>query len=205
MITPAGLTLAAWQLKRHFWKQNLLKDIEFAKNNEPISYAGEEIEYNRIYRINDAKLDPGGAHLKVGPKGIKAEGKGGIIFSNAVICPIIIGSRKFLVHLGWLPINKALKPLPNFNNLKLVRERNEPSGFILKNDPSNGIWRVKDVLQLSQHFKTEPVLLRFVGNPIQEDLIVKEIDINEIPNRHMEYVFTWTGLSIVAFIFSFII
>ena len=204
LITPVGLSLAAWQLKRHYWKQNLLKEIESAMSGEPIPYEDGEIEYNRVYRINEAEIGSK-TPLKVGPKGIRADVKSKIIFSNAIICPVTIGSKKLLLHLGWLPIDKPLKPLQNFKDLKLIRERDEPSGFIVKNDPFHGIWRVKDILQLSRHFKTEPILLRNVGNPVQEDLIVKEIDINEIPNRHMEYVFTWTGLSLVAFIFSFVI
>src|SRR3954463_12259628 len=100
VITPVGLILAAWQLKRYYWKQSLLKEIESAMSGEPIPYEGGKIEYNLIYRITEAEIDPE-APLKVGPKAIRANGKSKIIFSNAIICPVIICSKKLLLHLGW--------------------------------------------------------------------------------------------------------
>jgi cytochrome oxidase assembly protein ShyY1 len=204
MIAPIGMALGIWQLRRHYWKQDLLRDIDSAKNNAPIPFIGQDIDYKRIYEIDNVKIDFENP-LKVGPKGIRRNEDNKIVFSNAVICPIIVGSRKLLLHLGWLPIEKSFNPSTDIHKIKVSREKDEPSGFIVKNEVARGIWKVKDISQISSYFKTEPVLLKLLGNPVCEDMIIKEININEIPNRHLEYVFTWTGLSLTAFIFSFII
>lgn len=201
-VAPAGFLLAFWQVKRYYWKHTLIRSIKEAMENEPVPFSEtNKVDFNKTFNLEKVKID--GKCLLVGPKGI--DNKGRVIFSNAVICPALINDvNRILIHFGWLPIKDKYNGPLFLENVKVIREKDEPSNFLQNNDPGNGIWRVKDISQLSQYFHTDNILLRCI-EPVQKDLIVRELDVSNIPNRHLEYVLTWTGLSITAIIFSFLL
>lgn len=204
-VAPSGLLLAAWQLKRHYWKQNLLSNLKQALENDPKEITSiNEAEYNLRYKLKNVAL---GKCLQAGPKGMKFDGK--VQFSNAFICSCDSPNLdSFLMHFGWLPIksntNSLLKQMTNISELMVIREADEQSGFIIKNEPEKGIWRVKDIAQLSQALNTQPVMFRAL-EPVVSGLSIQKLDLDKIPNRHMEYVFTWCGLSLTALAFSFLL
>ena len=200
-IAPTGMVLAGWQLKRHYWKHNLLSNLREAAEQDPLQLQDLNAEYNHRYLLKNAKID--GNCIRVGPKGMKFDGR--VHFSDAFICPCVAPALgRFLIHLGWLSIKTEIPQLPKELELCAIREPDEPSGLFLRNIPEEGIWRVKDISQLSSTLHTQPVMLRAL-QPITEEVRVKKLDLGNIPNRHLEYVFTWSGLSMTALVFSFLL
>lgn len=213
-LCPLGLSLAYWQYRRHIWKQNLLRNLQQSQNSNPlplptnfdIDNAEDDLSYQQKYRLDRILL---GNCCQVGPKGIRVPENGPIQFRNALICAGLLENGKtLLLHLGWIPFRPdALQFTLSgkyLNNLLVSREADEKSSWLLANSPHLNKWVVKDIKELAQHLHTLPVMLR-AKEAVHEDLFVQNYDWRNVPNRHLEYVFTWSALSATALVFSFLI
>ena len=189
------IILGIWQLQRLDWKNNLLSNIEQKITAKPVRLMDEPTELEDQYRsvIVEGSILPGEIHILTSLKNI---GPGFL-----VVVPFALADGKtIMVDRGFVPeVEKNLSR--SRGKVKLVGNLlwpNETDGFTPDPDVKKNMWFARDLEKMSNHLKTDPVLIVMrqsepIGKPVPQQIGV------HIANDHLGYAITWFSLAVVWF------
>ncbi len=195
-------SLGTWQVYRLQWKLDLIKEINYGLNSEPVLYSKTNI-------INYQKVKFSGVfdfEKQVYLYSLNSNGQPGY----DIITPIKINSNEILlVNRGW--IKDDLKRSKNINKVKtksfegIIKKISKPNPFKPENDIKNNVWyslKLEDLQNFTGYKLTNFVL--YLQNS-QNNLVEKKIISPNLPNNHLKYAITWysVALSILLYFLYF--
>ena len=195
-------SLGTWQVYRLQWKLDLIKEINYGLNSEPVPYS-------KINIINYQKVKFNGVfdfEKQVYLYSLNINGQPGY----DIITPIKINSNEILlVNRGW--IKNDLKRNKDINKVKsksfegIIKKISKPNPFKPENDIKNNVWyslKLEDLQNFTGYKLTNFVL--YLQNS-QNNLVEKKIISPNLPNNHLKYAITWysVALSILLYFLYF--
>ena len=205
------LALGLWQLKRHFWKADLLAAAAAAATAAPVSMPLNSHELRAYQRVNLT-----GAFLSdqdIVIRGFAIEGVSG----SRLYAPFRLqDGRIMIIQRGWAPRGQeGASHLTNISEQSLeivwrpIEARVEAGGsayalFDRVNVPDQGIWTHIDTHEI-QDFWHYPNLIHGGYGELRapqaaaQNLVIEEFR-TDLFNRHLEYVITWWSLAAILLI-----
>ena len=187
--------LGTWQLYRLQWKLELISEITFGLDSQPIEYSNSiKKNYQRINAKGKFDFDK-----QIYLYSLNEKGKPGY----DVVTPFRTNKNEnVLVNRGW--INKELKGNTKINLnspteqniVGLLREIYKPNMFKPGNDIKNNIWfsiNLEDLKEATGEQFNEFVI--FLEDNQVKSPVPKKISI-DVPNNHLKYAITWYAISI---------
>lgn len=204
------LSLGTWQVKRLFWKEQLLASITENIKAPPVSVAVMEDTLKQTGSVEYRPVMVTGTFMHEGERHFLATFKGEAGFY--VYTPMQMEDGRFvLINRGFVPYGRKDPQTRLEGQLDgpvtitgLARDRLEvkPSSFVPDNDPAQNIF----------YWKDWAVMAETGGVPDLETLVPFFIDADdtpnpgilpmggvtniELPNKHLEYAVTWYGLAL---------
>lgn len=203
------ISLGTWQVKRLYWKEDLLAAIEQRSNAEPSDLsaieaaldAGEAIDY-RTARASGGFLNDKERHFFA-----TFEGQSGFY----VYTPLQLGDGRFLfVNRGFVPYDRkeaSTRPQSlidgeqQINGLARAKLAEKPSFMVPENDEAGNIfyWKDLDRMAASVDLPADKVLPFFLdadSTPVAGGLPRGGVTVIDLPNSHLQYAITWYGLAL---------
>lgn len=208
-------TLGTWQIKRWWWKLDLIDKLQKRTSAEPVELPFdlnklEDMEYYRV-KMNGTFLYE--KEFLMGPRSLIVDGqalseKGGGVFSQKsntgyyVITPFKLEDRDLtiMVNRGWIPKsarstfkqeNKIVGTIEIVGNVR-TGEKRPP--FVPANTPTSGVWHYRDLDAMAQVAEAEPIYIELsVGYGTPGGPIGGQTRIT-LRNEHLSYIVTWYGL-----------
>ena len=187
--------LGTWQIYRLQWKLELIIELTFGLDSQPIEYSSSiKKNYQRINAKGKFDFDK-----QIYLYSLNEKGKPGY----DVVTPFRTNKNEnVLVNRGW--INKELKGNAKINIntsaeqkiVGLLREIYKPNMFKPDNDIKNNIWfsiNLEDLKEATGEQFNEFVI--FLEDNQVKSPIPKKISI-DVPNNHLKYAITWYAISI---------
>ena len=187
------VALGNWQLDRLAWKEVVLDNIKSRIKGSPIPLPTKVSEQkdNFLPVLIDGIHGSNYARVLVSQKQIGA--------GYRVISPFIIQDRKVLLDRGFIKINDPI-PIPYDGKIMVKGNLHWPQeidSFTPEPDLEDNIWFARDVLELAKYFGTEPTLvIASEITPTETTITPLPINIEGIPNNHLQYAITWFSLAI---------
>jgi len=212
VLTAAAFTvlvaLGTWQLQRLEWKQGLIAQLDERIHAEPVSLsqavsgleAGQDVRFLRVQAKGEF-LHGKERHLytveggKVGWRVITPLelSSGGIVLVDRGIVPEHLkeaGSRPQTTPEGWALVTG------------IVRLPGEKGYFTPENSPGTNTWYWRDLDAMAASVLSKDQVGRLVPFFIQQEMMPSMTggpkagySNLELPNRHLEYAFTWFSLA----------
>ncbi len=195
VILAVLISLGLWQMRRLDWKQAYLADLESRVAARPVALpAAPDPERDRYLPVEVAgRLTGEGLRVLASTRD---EGAG-----FRIIRVLAAGDgRRVLVDLGFQPVeshaNPALTgPIRVIGNLQWPDEKDKWTPAAV---PQKGEWFARDVGEMAAWLRTEPLLIvARTTSPAIEGVRVLPVSTESIPNRHLEYVFTWFAFAAI--------
>ncbi|MFW2542451.1 SURF1 family protein [Primorskyibacter sp. 2E107] len=189
------VALGTWQLQRLDWKRGILSEIETTISGPaqplPTLISPAEQKYQPVELTGTIADDA--LFVLVSAKRIGAGWR--------VISPFTTTEgRTLLLDRGFIPVaQKAAparpEPVTITGNLHWPDDRNSSTP---DNDVAKNTWFARDINQMSEVLKTEPLLVIARSmTPPDPGLTLMPVDTAGIPNDHMQYAITWFSLAVV--------
>ena len=188
-------SLGTWQLYRLQWKSELISEIAFGLDSNPIEYSNSiKKNYQRV--TAEGKFD---YDKQIYLYSLNDSGKPGY----DVVTPFRTNKNdNVLINRGW--IVKELKDNPSINIKTasekkitgLLRQVYKPNIFKPDNDIQNNIWfsiNLEDLKEATGEQFSEFVI--FLEDNQAKIPLPKKISI-DVPNNHLKYAITWYAISI---------
>lgn len=197
--TAILLMLGAWQLQRLEWKQGLIAAIEAKIDAEPVPLPEAPTQAEDHLRRVTATGILGTEELHA-LHAVKNRGPG-----YRLIVPMDLGARRILVDLGFVP-ERDKDRIPREGSVRwqpdpqpgqvmgLLAWPNETGDYTPEPDLGRNIWFARDVDAMARAMGTDPVLLVAETHP-DDAVVLPQPPSVDLPNRHLEYAFTWFGLA----------
>ena len=195
-------SLGTWQVYRLQWKLNLINEINYGLNSDPVFYSNTNV-------INFQKVKFDGIfdfEKQIFLYSLNSKGTPGY----DIITPIKINSNEILlVNRGWIKKDARDNESINDINLKsfegIVKKLAKPNPFKPENDIKNNIWyslKLED-LESFTGYKLNNFVLYLQNN--QNRLVENKIISPNLPNNHLKYAITWysVALSILLYFLYF--
>ncbi|SNR51199.1 SURF1 family protein [Puniceibacterium sediminis] len=191
--------LGRWQLQRLEWKQGILTQIESRIGGEPLPLpTSVDPEANKYQPVDlPGEIIPDELHVLVSVKQVGA--------GYRVISPFVTGGRRVLLDRGFIPVEDVALDRPGGTaevqgNLHWPDDRNSSTP---ENDMVGNIWFARDITQMAEVLKTEPLLI-IASDVTPADPGVTPLPLNAsgIPNDHLQYAITWFALALVWLIMT---
>ncbi|WP_417417231.1 SURF1 family protein [Hoeflea sp.] len=203
------IALGTWQVKRLYWKEDLLAAIEQRSHAEPADVgaieaaiaAGEPIDY-RAARATGRFLNDSERHFFA-----TFEGQSGFY----VYTPLELeGGRLLFVNRGFVPYDRKepstrpqgqLEGTQTITGLARAKLEQKPSFMVPENDEAGNIfyWKDLDRMAASAGLPEEKVLPFFLdadATPVEGGLPRGGVTNISLPNSHLQYAITWYGLAL---------
>lgn len=207
------LALGTWQVKRMYWKEGLLADIQQRTQAPPVPLAdieklatsGGDIEYRTV------QLSGTFDHTREQHFFATFQGQTGYYMYT----PLKLGDdRTIFVNRGFVPYDmkepatrKEGQVAGNVSIEGLARARlgSKPSSLLPDNDLAKNIYYWKDLTAMTSRAGLEPaqVLPFFVdvnAAPNPGGWPKGGVTLIDLPNNHLQYVITWYGLALALVI-----
>ena len=212
VLPVAAFGLGVWQVKRLYWKMDLVeqmeKKIQTPAIDFPIDYEDlKNMEYQAV-RVR-GRFDHT-QEIHIGPRanfvqqtshqGLGMKSQSGV----HVVTPFILADRntRILVNRGFVPRGK-IDPSCRLEGqiggevefVGVVRHTDKRQQFAPENNPKKNQWYYRDLNAMSELLNTETVLIdadiksSVPGGPIGGQTRVS------LRNEHMSYIITWFSLS----------
>ncbi|XP_028395005.1 surfeit locus protein 1-like [Dendronephthya gigantea] len=203
--------LGTWQVYRLQWKKSLIKQLEDRTMREPLEITDslellkdEKMQYRRVKirgTFDHSK------ELHIFPRSQNNDGRSGIRGPNAtgaqIVTPFRLSSGEIiLVNRGWVEKSKknpVTRPegqvVGEVELIAFIRLGQKRPQFVPKNDVEKNHWHYCDLDQMAEVTQSLPILVdadagsTFPGGPIGGQTRVY------LRNEHLQYIFTWYGLS----------
>jgi len=218
LILPlSAFGLGVWQVKRLFWKADVLKDLEERTTAPPVPLPFDQeslstLEYCKVNVRGEFQHDK---IVYIGPRSLFKDGNpasaGGLFGSSDgigfhVITPFKLenSDQKILVNRGWVPRNKIsassrgeiFMPPGNIDLIGVVRQTEKASqNFMPKNAEDTNQWTSRDVEALASKLETLPIFIDAAHSSSVMNGPVGGQTRCSLPNDHLAYLITWFSLS----------
>ncbi len=209
------IALGTWQWQRLAWKEAIIAEAAEKMKAAPVALpAVIDPKRDSLLRVSvTGYLERREIHILTSTK---AAGPGfRVITTMALAEDDTRTGRRIMVDLGFVP--EHLKSLmdrdPPSRRLQKRHPRDKVTGLLYWPDERDGwtpdpnreknIWFARDVAQLAEEFGVEPVLLIAESHPDGKVPQPRPPGHN-IPNRHLQYVFTWYGMALIWAVMSII-
>lgn len=182
--------LGIWQLQRLEWKRGVIADIEARIQAAPVPVpAHPDPEADRYLPVTArGTLGEGvrvlASHRDLGP---------GYRIVRALTLP---DGRRVLVDLGFQTLDEksALGPPLEVTLTGNLHWPDDQNRWTPPPEPEQRLWFARDLPALAKFLGTEPLLI--VARSVSPQIVTPmPVTTEGIPNRHLEYVFTWFGLA----------
>ncbi|MDF1608570.1 SURF1 family protein [Hoeflea sp. YIM 152468] len=203
------LALGTWQVKRLYWKQDLLAGIEQRSQAQPVELdqvlaaltAGEAIDY-RAARASGRYLHDSERHFFA-----TFEGQSGYY----VYTPLQLEDGRYLfVNRGFVPYDlkeattrpqSLIEGEQQVTGLARAKLMEKPSFLVPENDEAGNIfyWKDLDRMAASTGLPADQVLPFFLdadATPVAGGLPRGGVTVIALPNSHLQYAVTWYGLAL---------
>lgn len=207
------VSLGTWQVKRMYWKEALLADIQQRIHATPASLpeieamvaSGGDIEYRTV------TLSGTFDHAHEQHFFATFQGQTGYY----VYTPLILGdNRAIFVNRGFVPYEMKepskrqageVPGVVSIEGLARARLTAKPSSLLPENDLGKNIYYWKDLAAMTKAagLQTQNVLPFFVDAndaPNPGGWPKGGVTLIELPNNHLQYAITWYGLALALVI-----
>ena len=219
VLLPVALAvlvaLGTWQVKRLYWKEQLLASIEQRSHAEPLDViaieqaltGGEAIDY-RTARASGRFLHDKERHFFATFKG-----QSGFYLYT----PLELDDDRFLfVNRGFVPYDlKQPSSRPqslvtgnqDITGLARARLSERPSSIVPDNDEAGNIFYWKDLDRMAASVGLPavsmlPFFLDADATPVPGGLPLGGVTVIDLPNSHLQYAVTWYGLALALLVVS---
>ena len=188
------VSLSYWQVQRLNWKQEILSDITYSLNSEPVELNDELLKKSNQYlpikvsgKVSDKEV-----HVLIS---LKKRGAG-----YRLVSAFDIGKRKVLLDQGFISL-KDKNTLRGTRQIDLIGNLywpDEIDRFTPSPDKNKNIWFARDIDEIAAELSTEPFLI-VARNILPEDpnVMMLPVSTESIPNNHLQYAITWFLLALV--------
>ena len=207
LVFSGFAALGTWQVKRLFWKLDLIERVD-QRVNAPATPAPGPLQWPQLQTGTDEyrHVQASGTFLHERETLVQAVTVLGSGFW--VLTPLkLADGTVLLVNRGFVPPEKqarasrqATEPRANTTVTGLLR-MSEPGGaFLRNNDPANQRWYSRDVQAIAAAHHLGPVAPYFVdakANPSQE-WPAGGLTVIAFKNHHLVYAITWYALALMT-------
>lgn len=186
------LGLGTWQVQRHFWKQEILAEMEARLTDSPVALPAAPDPARHRYLAVELSGRLTGDELRV----MASQREAGPGY-RLIAAFETDQSRRIMVDRGFIPAADAedLRPAVEASitgNLHWPREAD-----FFTPDPDDGLWFARDVGPMARELGAEPVLVVLrttseVAPPAQP----VPLDTSAVPDNHRNYAITWYLLAL---------
>ncbi len=191
-------SLGTWQLYRLQWKLDLIDQINYGLNTEPIQYSKKILNnYQRV--IVEGKFNFG---KQIYLYSLNENGKPGF----DVVTPFLTSKNEYLlVNRGWIEKkDKSKKNINYFEGKKItgiIKKIQKPNIFKPKNDLSENIWFSINLNDLKKftglNFDDYVIFLQGKGYKLPKTKIISA----DLTNNHLKYALTWYSVALSILIY----
>ena len=191
-------SLGTWQLYRLQWKLDLIDQINYGLNTEPIQYSKKILNnYQRV--IVEGKFNFG---KQIYLYSLNENGKPGF----DVVTPFLTSKNEYLlVNRGWIEKkDKSKKNINYFEGKKItgiIKKIQKPNIFKPKNDLSENIWFSINLNDLKKftglNFNDYVIFLQGKGYKLPKTKIISA----DLTNNHLKYALTWYSVALSILIY----
>ncbi|PYG26464.1 SURF1 family protein [Pelagimonas varians] len=187
------ITLGTWQVQRLAWKSAVLDDIDrvIAGDTQPLPTMISPSEQRYVPVALEGTVEEGTLYVLVS---VKRRGPGW-----RVISPFFTtDGRRVLLDRGFIPTEEKsdpryIGPARITGNLHWTDDRNSSTP---ENDVAGNTWFARDIAQMSEQLKTEPILIiTRTMSPPDPGLLPLPVDSSGVTNDHLQYAITWFSLA----------
>ncbi|WP_378213245.1 SURF1 family protein [Aquicoccus sp. G2-2] len=199
LVLALFIYLGTWQVQRLAEKRAYLADVETMIGAAPVPVpAHPDHVKDRFLAIKaHGRLIGPEIHVLVSTRDYGA--------GYRIIQAFETNGRRLLVDRGYIRLEDKNTPRPP-HEITLVGNLywpHEIDSFTPENDTNANIWYSRDVPTLARALGTEAVMIiARKTTPPDPHILPLPTDTTSIPNRHLEYVFTWYGLALTWMIMS---
>ena len=205
IISLLCFSLCIWQVKRLYWKKDLIENIENAYNSEPININTLSGDLNNFifkkiylegYFLNEK-------NMFLGPR----------VFNDKVgyslITPFMLDdSRYVLINRGWIKEKKINTNKNKKISVKgIIKEANLKNIFTPRNNKKKNLWYYIDIEQMSEFTGLniiKGVFLDLISSSELQEYAIPNNSKIKLSNNHLQYSVTWFFLGIVFLIMNYI-
>lgn len=205
LLAVAGFTaLGVWQVRRLFWKLDLIEQVETRLAAPPVPAPGPAAwrslaagdAYTRVSAEGRFLIDRETAVLAVTDLGS----------GYWIVTPFVTADFTLLVNRGFVPPDRrdpATRPAGQSGAPTtvsgLLRLTEPGGGFLRANDPAAGRWYSRDVAAIAQaaglHGPVAPYFVDADASPNPGGLPVGGLTVVRFRNTHLTYALTWFALA----------
>lgn len=194
------VSLGIWQVQRLDWKLGVIADIDARIEATPIPLPDVLDPVNDAYLPVEVRgvLDPTYLRVLVSQKEIGA--------GYRIISAFDMGGRRVLLDRGFTPVDQP--NVPSHEGSVTVRGNlqwpQETDGFTPAPDIAKNIWFAREIDDMAEALKTEPVLVVAKKTSFNDAPISPlPVDTTAIPNDHLSYAITWFSLAAIWLAMTF--
>lgn len=193
--TVVLVSLGTWQVQRMAWKADVIAEINARIASDPVALPDPiDVERDKYLPVAvSGTITEEEIHLLASTRDAGAVYRLVSAFETE-------GGRRIMIDRGWIKTadKDAARPAHAVDVVGNLHWPDERDSFTPANDVDGNIWFARDVDQMADVLKTEPVLL-IVREDSDKGAIATPlpVDTAALPNNHLEYVLTWYGLAIV--------
>jgi len=205
IISLLCFSLCIWQVKRLYWKKDLIENIENAYNSEAININTLSGDLNKFifkkiylegYFLNEK-------NMFLGPR----------VFNDKVgyslITPFMLDdSRYVLINRGWIKEKKINTNKNKKISVKgIIKEANLKNIFTPRNNKKKNLWYYIDIEQMSEFTGLniiKGVFLDLISTSELQEYAIPNNSKIKLSNNHLQYSVTWFFLGIVFLIMNYI-
>ncbi len=194
------VSLGIWQVQRLDWKLGVIADIDARIEAAPIPLPDVLDPVNDAYLPVEIRgvLDPTYLRVLVSQKEIGA--------GYRIISAFDMGGRRVLLDRGFTPVDQP--NVPSHEGSVTVRGNlqwpQETDGFTPAPDIAKNIWFAREIDDMAEALKTEPVLVVAKKTSFDDAPIIPlPVDTTAIPNDHLSYAITWFSLAAIWLAMTF--
>lgn len=189
------ISLGLWQLERLEWKRGVLAEIDARIAADPVPLPQDpDPDADQYLPVRVAgTFDEGALRVLVSRKRVGA--------GYLVISPFATETgRRILVDRGFIKLEMPLPAAPQqevtvTGNLHWPDDRNSSTP---ENDAADNTWFARDIDQMAETLRTEPLLLTARElDPPETAIAPLPVDTTHIPNDHLNYAVTWFSLAAI--------
>ncbi len=195
------LGLGGWQVQRAQWKGDLLANIRAAQAETPVPFA----TLLPITTPEDVRFQPVLMRGQVAAAPLRLFSVVDGTVGHRLLVPVITEaqSASVLVDLGFVPQGTDLealgiKPQQSLGVVGQIRTFDEGAQGRPDNAPEDNQWYWRDRTAMAQDLGMPlATVIVEATQPVIPGVAPAPLTIDSIPNRHVEYAFTWFALAVV--------
>ena len=205
IISLLCFSLCVWQVKRLYWKKDLIKNIENAYNSEPINIntlSGDlnSFKFKKIY-LEGYFLNE--KNMFLGPRTNMNQ-----VGYNLITPFLIKDNRHILINRGWIKEKIKIKNQKKKYLIKgILKKGNVKNIFTPNNSIKENLWFYINIDQMSEFADLifiEDVFLDLIESRPDEKYTVINSSMPKFSNNHLQYAITWAMLGLLFLVMNYI-